>query len=569
MKRMEPVSPIVSQLHEALTDKFRSKQAPVSEPVDDPVQAARSDLDREIEAVEIAFRAYEAYSLRELKGLCLRRNRLAPISRLPNEILSSAFRLVVQSFRKYTEGIRALFTISSVCRAWRDVALECPMLWTRLERSPPPLLSLFLARSKQAPLDIVFGEELKYSPEDDLSKHIDLTSLHAHRWGTVILRYLSFDEIARSLLPPAPHLEVLDLHCGPHPYAPGSGSLYRFPHPFADHTPSLRELTLGAILIPSMHPIYCNLVKLGLRMIEYGKPDLLRELFQVFEASPLLEELNLASLTFSFSSVVGPPGLIDLPRPQALRAADLRPGWASKYFISHFSLPSSVYLEVIGDLDSGVDVSTFLPAYSRTHPNLPDLSSTTSLGIQVQDCACGVSGSALEKELFLFEFTADPLDDMAALILDLGRVFPMPLLDSVEFSDFDLGDPDEANLGLAAACRDFLDRHSTIKDPVFDNCHESMLEILSTATPSLVCPQLQTLTIRNCLLSPKRLIEMVKLRTTPSSAEAENGSGSEADDERLLRVDIRRCPQFTKAHLSTLRKRVEVNVYPRHPNESD
>ncbi|KDQ19468.1 hypothetical protein BOTBODRAFT_28043 [Botryobasidium botryosum FD-172 SS1] len=561
---MESVSPIVAQLHKALTDELRSRQVLDPGSADDPIQAARSNLDEEIKAAELAFRAYEAHSSREIEALRRRRNQLAPVLRLPNETLSSTLLFAVRGFEKYTAGIQCLFTIASVCRAWRDVALGCPSLWARLERVPLPLFSLLLARSKQAPLDIIFDQKFALPlEENELSEYIALISQHAHQWRTLIFRYPVFDEIMLSLLSSAPHLEVLVLDGGPPFYAQAIDSSTLFPHSFVDHTPSLRELTLRAIFIPFTHPIYSNLVKMELDHIEYVKPGSLREFFQALEASPLLEELALGFLLFSFPSVAGPSSPVSLPRLQTLKLLFLKPSWAPTYFLSHLSIPPSAYLELAGDTELGSDLSTILPPYPNTHYNLPNLSSITTLVIQVQAVAYAMSGSSRDKDLFVFELSADPLEELAAMISNLGRVFPMPLLDSVAFGYFHL-DSDQANLELAAVCRDFFDRHPTIKILACKDCHESVLEILSTTTPSLICPRLQHLTVERGALSPQRLIEIVELRakprkTTPGNAEAENGGGSDSvDDERLSQVVIVSCPQFTEAHISTLRERVQT-----------
>ncbi|KDQ19436.1 hypothetical protein BOTBODRAFT_184462 [Botryobasidium botryosum FD-172 SS1] len=592
---MEPVPPTVAQLHESSTDEPCSKKAPNPELVDDPLEVARSNLDKEIEAAELAFRAYEASSLRKLDALRLRRNRLAPIFRLPNETISSAFCFAVQGFDKYTEGIQSLLAISSVCHDWRDIALECPRLWTRLERVSFPLFELFLACSKHTPLDVIFDGEYEHPEESDLPEYLALVSLHTHQWRTLILQYPEFDQVVPALLLPAPHLEVLVLDCGPLLHAQGSDSLELLPHPFSDHTPSLRELTLAAIFVPFTHPIYSNLIKLDIKNIEYQKPDSMRELFQVFsEASPLLEKLHLGFLEFTSSSVAGPSGSVSLPRLQTLGLQYLKPPWVTTHFLSHLAIPSSAKLEIIGDSELGGDISTILPPYSTIHSNLPNLPLITTLFMHVQDsCLCAVSGRTVQKELFSFEFGADPVFQMAAIVSDLGRIFPMPLLNSVVFCDLHLGDSAAANMELAIACRDFLGRHPTVTGLAFNNCHESMLpegsqkrylgkksyrthsEILCAATPSPICPQLEWITIEKYSLDPEQLIDTVNLRSVPRNpkdAQAENGSGSEAGDKCLTRVNILGCPQFTKAHLSALRKRVRVGYRkkaPHYPDESE
>ncbi|KAL1713328.1 hypothetical protein EV715DRAFT_183770, partial [Schizophyllum commune] len=60
---------------------------------------------------------------------------LAPIRRVPREILSEIF----VSFREQLRNVnltQTIFrTVASVCRLWRDVALDTPRLWTHIHAS--------------------------------------------------------------------------------------------------------------------------------------------------------------------------------------------------------------------------------------------------------------------------------------------------------------------------------------------------------------------------------------------------------------------------------------------------
>ncbi|EPS93079.1 hypothetical protein FOMPIDRAFT_1101941, partial [Fomitopsis schrenkii] len=79
-------------------------------------------------------------------------NALAPVSRIPPELLSKIF--------LHTAGHRAnpasrpqsrdWIRVTHVCRHWRETALQCAALWSHVD--VPALPEQFLVRSKDAPL---------------------------------------------------------------------------------------------------------------------------------------------------------------------------------------------------------------------------------------------------------------------------------------------------------------------------------------------------------------------------------------------------------------------------------
>ncbi|KAK0504452.1 hypothetical protein EDD18DRAFT_1327156 [Armillaria luteobubalina] len=100
----------------------------------------------------------------------LKKAAMAPIERLPTEMLMEIFKLVPDQEDSGAGDAFSLrwgpFTVSHVCRRWRTVATEnCPEIWAYfwLERyrwdcmkDPISMLSLVLSRSKNWPLKIEF-----------------------------------------------------------------------------------------------------------------------------------------------------------------------------------------------------------------------------------------------------------------------------------------------------------------------------------------------------------------------------------------------------------------------------
>ncbi|KAF5325128.1 hypothetical protein D9619_010039 [Psilocybe cf. subviscida] len=79
------------------------------------------------------------------------RNELAPVSKLPNEILQHIF-LVWRDLAHFDP--KDWYQVTHIYQHWRRVAIGSPLLWTRLYATPPGLTQLMLERSQSAPLEV-------------------------------------------------------------------------------------------------------------------------------------------------------------------------------------------------------------------------------------------------------------------------------------------------------------------------------------------------------------------------------------------------------------------------------
>jgi hypothetical protein len=88
--------------------------------------------------------------------LLQRRNALAPIACLPAEVLAEIFvaaRDIVYTW--YSDHKRALWeALIHTCQGWRNVAIQCPRLWSVIEFDPHtvPWSLLMMARARSSPL---------------------------------------------------------------------------------------------------------------------------------------------------------------------------------------------------------------------------------------------------------------------------------------------------------------------------------------------------------------------------------------------------------------------------------
>ncbi|KAJ8077790.1 hypothetical protein PM082_002224 [Marasmius tenuissimus] len=123
----------------------------------------------------------------------------APIRRLPLELLRRIFLFATSPesnlFRSFDSSYSSTCRLSSVCKHWREIALNFPQIWSEFTVSPETCyedsLKMFLHRSKQYPLTLwiegstVSDEQLAPLQFPGHEKIIRLLIQHHHRWRDV------------------------------------------------------------------------------------------------------------------------------------------------------------------------------------------------------------------------------------------------------------------------------------------------------------------------------------------------------------------------------------------------
>ncbi|KAK0449766.1 uncharacterized protein EV420DRAFT_1646764 [Desarmillaria tabescens] len=150
------------------------------------------------------------------KSLADYASTLAPIRRLPNDVLRSLFREIQVSEWRNTgtpgagwhgmvDFSQGPWTLSHVCGAWRDIVLSYPQLWSHIvlcfvtprlkgmsERRSSPrhmadALKAMIHRSEQHPLDIVFLDFRSDIDEDTPVQALSVIAQKSYRWRTLQL----------------------------------------------------------------------------------------------------------------------------------------------------------------------------------------------------------------------------------------------------------------------------------------------------------------------------------------------------------------------------------------------
>ncbi|TFK61758.1 hypothetical protein BDN72DRAFT_429966 [Pluteus cervinus] len=246
-----------------------------------------------------------------LSSLRSLRNSLAPISKVPTEILSKIFSHTQEhgELPLYEDlDITTRFYVSWVCRHWRNTAVTTPSLWTVISKKSRDVslridfVEALLSRSR--PRALVVGlfepsvEVLKAClPQMCRIQHLRLLS--APRGA----------DFSRLLIQPAPLLASLDLELNSPVQLPFAGV---YPHLF--------HLTVRDTAIHSNFPLTATTIT-NFRIINPTQPIVAQDLIDILSSLPNLTDLILEKC---FPNEVGvvPATRISRPHLQAVSIVD-------------------------------------------------------------------------------------------------------------------------------------------------------------------------------------------------------------------------------------------------------
>lgn len=136
--------------------------------------AAQAKIDEEIHSLELLVR-------RQLRELKTRRNSLARISRLPDEVLMEIFLRVKNMNNPLCRRLQSWHWIAHICARWRSVALAAACLWTDPPTEQHLYTLLMLQRSQLSPLYI----EMNHGTSKDTCTAV---FSHIQRISSLVLR---------------------------------------------------------------------------------------------------------------------------------------------------------------------------------------------------------------------------------------------------------------------------------------------------------------------------------------------------------------------------------------------
>jgi hypothetical protein len=231
---------------------------------------------------------------RHTRSLKSYRNSLTPVSRLPHILLTDIFILIHQSERTdnlFLHRSPPCLEISHVCRAWRDSALQCPLLWTDILFNPPEWTPIMLERSRTAPLRVGIPVEEHNLADDGFVSSVRLALSHIHhiRYLCIFLsgRFHDLGDLLSPFLTGSPDiLEELMLF-----------SLSTFPnyiYPSMENAPCLRHLVLQSCHINWQRVSSVgNLTSLDLQYIPIDSRPSVEDILSLLQTMTKLEKLSL------------------------------------------------------------------------------------------------------------------------------------------------------------------------------------------------------------------------------------------------------------------------------------
>ncbi|THH15587.1 hypothetical protein EW146_g4922 [Bondarzewia mesenterica] len=383
------------------------------------VVRARARLDEERE-----------HFARCVQVLHARRNQFCPACLLPVEILVNCFKCLSET---------DLWTVTAVCRRWREVAVECPSLWNEnWKYESPQLLELLLARSKPLPIDISWKQSPSHEDEQVEAIRLALTEIYR-------VRSIKLDgnrDLISKILPffntdaETPYLQVLHLQERDDHTLTGSEPFFHPDIPFLSAT-GLKSVKICDVAVRMNQLRLPNLVQLHIELSYRIVMD------AVFSSSTELLEMlgrmvNLQDLYLNIGPPLAPPQLTDPssfavdPEVVAslpwLRTFQLVIPHQSAWITQRFILPSDTLLSlIVHNIPAGEASNLWRLVPKSTCGHVQSNAALKTL--RLQDHVSGeivISGSPLVNDRailanagfeFIFAFKKDVVPDILMPIL--------------------------------------------------------------------------------------------------------------------------------------------------------
>jgi len=392
---------------------------------------------------------------------------LAPINKIPPEV----FVLIPNFWNMYVRD-RNIIALTHVCRAWREIFVSRPSLWTDFDCLDEEKTRIYLERSKSSPIDLSLTRNRDMTLCDPFFQIIPRAT---GRLRSLFVEGPSEDirTITSHLSHPAPLLEHLSISCTgrpPHRHPVITSTLFN-----GDLSP-LRILRL--VLVRTELP-WRNMVNLTSFTLSDTPPGAVsvEQFLDFFESAPSLEEVELYFVT----PTAGAQNrrLVSLA---CLKSMLINGDGPSSVLLDHLLIPVGAKLEIWVDPLSS-SIGEHLP---RSLDNLRNFSNFTTIQLHPGKHFPRMKFSGPNGQVGVTLKT----HDQAGLVLESLREFNTSNTERLEIDSGDL----PAGDALYRALLPMKD----LRILTFSRCTnlETLIRALQPTTSSseaVVCPKLEEL----------------------------------------------------------------------------
>ncbi|KAL1725510.1 hypothetical protein EV714DRAFT_221171, partial [Schizophyllum commune] len=282
---------------------------------------------------------------------------VAPVRRLPPELLSQIFLIVVADHHLLRlRDVRLCRSFARVCSAWRAVALDTPQLWSSVSfwlNGKDNWQNLFaheLQLARDRPLDVMIHEPL--GDRQTTTAWLLLAS-QSHRWHTLTVN-LSCGFLQHINPQPLVCSSLVSISCNDGLLRLGrsedatDGS--RMMLPMLDDAPLLRNVEIRVGSAPGLYPMRLPPSwRLTALLVQFGRcDDMRRPLPMIQQCARTLEKLD-----FAIRNSKNGPGLVVLGPALALpQLTELTCGTHGARLIRLISAPKLRYLHIMQHLEN-------------------------------------------------------------------------------------------------------------------------------------------------------------------------------------------------------------------------
>ncbi|KDQ10829.1 hypothetical protein BOTBODRAFT_147561 [Botryobasidium botryosum FD-172 SS1] len=520
----EPLNQMLQALHSHIRRNApRYLQPRLNE--DDPLEGLDQEHAIAVLAGHTMAAAVDRYMQKKARAIKSFRNGLSPIYRLPSELLALIFELLVHALDNSHQPLR-------------DMPLEIGIV----PAGSPELGQL------NSPTEPMMLAHARWIHNANIASLCTMLCPHLHRWESFSIRGLDIERLQQLLPSRAPALRRLHMDGGVIDNSELVDDYRSIPHAlFNGYTPNLRSVDIIAVGLNLHSPIFRNLTRLRLELIDYVTSTI-QDFFDSLAACPRLTFLSLNQISFSQPQ---------RPLTRPLELFDLKElGFYCIYPETINSILRSIQVPPLLDfsieVSKGASLEMLLPPLPILLRNLPYFLEITHINAAslLHGVAIDGYGTLPDCKIYINLGVCDDAHDppQRSLFRSLGVDLPLSNLESLAFDNLR-----ETCCFLAEDFAATLQNLPTITALTLDRCSPCFEDVLIATPRSRLCPLLEFLELQRSEITDERLAAIIESRV--------HSEGPRSDEEGrvyLRALALACCPGVSRELLETYKARIHV-----------